>query len=212
MSRTPRAVAVLALASASVFTMLARGQAPSRFNERLVSAFAYRNVGPFRMGARTSDIAVPAAPAKEHLYTFYVVVLDRRRVEDDEQRHDVRAGVRRAEQARDRRRHAWRRRTPNIVWVGTGDAFTSRSSYAGDGVYKSTDAGKTWKNMGLEGLASHRAHRDPSDESGHRLRRRDGPSLLGRTTSAACFKTTNGGATWEKVLYVSDEASASSIS
>jgi hypothetical protein len=38
---------------------------------------------------------------------------------------------------------------PNIVWVGTGDAFVSRSSYRGDGIYKSTDAGRTWKNMGL---------------------------------------------------------------
>ena len=76
----------------------------------------------------------------------------------------------------------------NIVWVGTGDAFTSRSSYAGDGVYKSTDAGRTWKNMGLARLAPHRAHRDPSDEPRHRLRRRDGPSLLRRTPSAACSR------------------------
>src|SRR6185436_15656823 len=41
-------------------------------DERLLEAFTYRNVGPFRMGARTSDIAVPASPQKDHLYTFYV--------------------------------------------------------------------------------------------------------------------------------------------
>src|SRR5687768_3820782 len=46
-------------------------QAPA-FNEQLVSSLTYRNLGPFRMGARTSDIAVPDAPAKDHLYTFYV--------------------------------------------------------------------------------------------------------------------------------------------
>lgn len=37
----------------------------------------------------------------------------------------------------------------NIVWVGTGEANNSRSTYWGDGVYKSTDGGRTWKNMGL---------------------------------------------------------------
>ena len=39
---------------------------------------------------------------------------------------------------------------PNIVWVGTGEANNSRSTYWGDGVYKSSDAGKSWKNMGLK--------------------------------------------------------------
>jgi len=38
---------------------------------------------------------------------------------------------------------------PNIVWVGTGEVLMARSSYAGTGVFKSTDAGKTWQNMGL---------------------------------------------------------------
>src|SRR5213594_667552 len=42
------------------------------FNESLLRAFTFRNVGPFRMQARASAIAVPASPAKEHLYTFYV--------------------------------------------------------------------------------------------------------------------------------------------
>ena len=38
---------------------------------------------------------------------------------------------------------------PNVVWVGTGEVLMARSSYAGFGVYKSTDAGATWTNMGL---------------------------------------------------------------
>ena len=38
---------------------------------------------------------------------------------------------------------------PNVVWVGTGEANTRQSSSWGDGVYKSTDAGATWKRMGL---------------------------------------------------------------
>ena len=90
----------------------------------------------------------------------------------------------------------------NIVWVGTGDAFTSRSSYAGDGVYKSTDAGKTWKNMGLKDshhiarIAIHPTNPDIVYVAamGH---------LFSENDERGVFKTTDGGTTWEKVLYVS---------
>ena len=92
----------------------------------------------------------------------------------------------------------------NIVWVGTGDAFTSRSSYAGDGVYKSTDAGRTWTNMGLRD--SHHIARiaiDPANPDvvfvaamGH---------LYSDNVERGVFKTTNGGATWDKVLFVNDK-------
>ena len=59
---------------------------PDLFNETLLRAFTFRNVGPFRMQARASAIAVPNGPPNEHLYTFYVGDLDRRRVQDDERR------------------------------------------------------------------------------------------------------------------------------
>ena len=42
------------------------------FGESLLKNFTYRNLGPFRMGVRMSDIAVPDAPSEAHLYTFYV--------------------------------------------------------------------------------------------------------------------------------------------
>jgi hypothetical protein len=39
---------------------------------------------------------------------------------------------------------------PDLIWVGTGEANNSRTAYYGDGVYKSTDGGKTWQHMGLK--------------------------------------------------------------
>ena len=47
-------------------------QSADLFNEHLLQPFTYRNLGPFRMGARTSDIAVPDVAGQDHLYTFYV--------------------------------------------------------------------------------------------------------------------------------------------
>ena len=62
---------------------------------------------------------------------------------------------------------------PNIVWVGTGEPWVIRySDVMGDGVYKSTDAGKTWKNMGLPETGRISRVLDPSDEPEHRLRLR----------------------------------------
>ena len=99
---------------------------------------------------------------------------------------------------------------PNIVWVGTGEANIFRASEAGIGVYKSTDAGKTWKHMGLEGtytIARIVIHPKNPDivyvaATGHEW-----------TTNPerGVFKTADGGATWQKVLFVNDQVGANDI-
>ncbi len=90
---------------------------------------------------------------------------------------------------------------PNVVWVGTGEANNSRSCYWGDGVYKSTDAGKTWTHMGLK--ESHHIGRivfHPQNPDivyvaalGH---------LFSENPERGLYKTTDGGKTWSKVLEV----------
>ena len=59
---------------------------------------------------------------------------------------------------------------PETVWAGTGEAWAIRDiDVAGDGVYKSTDGGKTWTNMGLAGERPHRSHSDRSRKRQQRL-------------------------------------------
>ena len=93
---------------------------------------------------------------------------------------------------------------PNIVWVGTGEVIAASHSAWGDGVYKSTDAGKTWTHMGLK--ESHYVGKiviDPDDPDvvyvaavGH---------LWGSNPERGIYKTTDGGRTWNKILFISDE-------
>jgi photosystem II stability/assembly factor-like uncharacterized protein len=92
----------------------------------------------------------------------------------------------------------------NIVWVGTGEANPRNSVSYGDGVYKSTDGGKTWKNMGLKKsfqIGRIKIHpKDPNIVYVGALGR-----LYGANEERGLFKTTDGGKTWQKVLYVDDK-------
>jgi photosystem II stability/assembly factor-like uncharacterized protein len=96
---------------------------------------------------------------------------------------------------------------PNIVWVGTGEANIFRSSQAGIGVYKSVDAGKTWRHMGLSDtytiprIVIHPANPDIVyvAASGHEWT---------ANADRGVYKTTDGGKTWQKTLYVDDKTGA----
>ncbi len=94
-------------------------------------------------------------------------------------------------------------KNPNVIWVGTGENNNQRSVSYGDGVYKSEDGGKSWKNMGLK-MSEHigRIAIDPSD-----------PDIVfvaayGPVWSSGgergIYKTTDGGKTWKQVLFVSE--------
>ena len=97
------------------------------------------------------------------------------------------------------------------IWVGTGEVNASRSSYAGVGVLKSVDNGKTWINIGL--ADSHHISRiwfNPNNTNeliigavGH---------LYTANSERGVFKTTDGGVTWQKTLFVNDNTGVIDIS
>jgi len=99
---------------------------------------------------------------------------------------------------------------PNVVWVGTGESFIRSNVSLGNGVYRSTDAGRTWKHRGLDetGRVS-RVVVDPRD-----------PDVAfvaavgtgyGPQRERGVFRTTDGGETWDHVLFVDENTGASDL-
>ena len=99
---------------------------------------------------------------------------------------------------------------PNVIYAGTGEPTIRGDVSYGDGVYKSTDGGKTWTNVGLADthhIAQIRIHPHNPDlvyvaAMGH---------AFGPNAERGVFRTQDGGATWEKVLYKSDKAGAADL-
>jgi photosystem II stability/assembly factor-like uncharacterized protein len=100
---------------------------------------------------------------------------------------------------------------PNVVYAGTGEACARGNVSHGDGVYRSTDGGRTWKNVGLRN-SRHigRVRVDPRDPDlvyvaalGH---------AFGPNAERGVFRSKNGGVTWQRVLFKSEAAGAVDLS
>lgn len=162
----------------------------------------WRSIGPQVMSGRVTDIAVPHGIP----YTFYVATASGgvwktenegttwKAIFDDAPSGSTGAIACAPSQ-------------PNTVWVGLGEANIFRSSMSGTGVYKSTDAGKTWQHMGLadsQHIARIVIH--PTNPNvvyiaaaGHEWNWNEQRGI---------FKTTDGGKTWKKVLYENEKVGA----
>lgn len=166
--------------------------------QSLLGEVAFTSVGPTIMSGRVVDIdANPADPS--HFYvayasgglwkttsngTAFTPLFDRQAV--------LTIGDLAVDWARN-----------ETLWLGTGESNSSRSSYAGVGVYRSADGGATWQHLGLE--ETHHIGRvvlHPTDSNtvwvaaiGH---------LYSPNPERGVFKTTDGGKTWQKTLFIDD--------
>jgi photosystem II stability/assembly factor-like uncharacterized protein len=93
---------------------------------------------------------------------------------------------------------------PSVIWVGTGEGNPRNSLNGGFGVYKSLDGGKSWKSMGLEKTRHiHRIKIDPTDPNTVYVGAIGSP--WGEHPERGVFKTTDGGETWKKILFVNNK-------
>jgi photosystem II stability/assembly factor-like uncharacterized protein len=97
------------------------------------------------------------------------------------------------------------------IWIGTGESNSSRSSYAGIGILKSTDKGKTWNNVGLK----------DSQHIGRIIINKNNPNevivaavghLYTPNAERGIYKTTDGGKSWNKVLFIDNNTGIIDIS
>jgi len=196
--RTLRIVSVLLCAVAL------SGQGSKGKFEPLLDSFTFRNLGPFRAGAWVADLAVPEGSPRGR--TFYVgarsggVWKTNNRgttfqpVTDEAGLMSIGA-------------LAVAPSNPEIVWLGEGDASATRSAYHGKGVFRSTDGAKTWQHVGLaETQHISRIVIHPSNPNVVWV------AALGKLYSTGpdrgVFKTTDGGKSWAKTLFVSEGAGA----
>ena len=92
---------------------------------------------------------------------------------------------------------------PSTVWVGTGEGNPRNSISLGEGMYKTIDGGKSWKKMGLEKTRNiHRIIVDPSNPNTVYAGAIGNP--YAEHPERGVFKTTNGGETWDKILFTND--------
>ncbi len=170
--------------------------------EDVFKVFEYRNFSPTAVSAWISDIAVPENPDSANLHVFYAAArhggvwktsnngVTFECITDELPTTSIGA----VEVAPN---------NPNILWVGTGEASNARSTHRGYGVYKSSDAGKSFTFMGLENT-QHIPRIVIHPENEDIVFVASMGSLFSPNEERGVYKTTDGGESWEKVLYINE--------
>lgn len=189
-------VLALAIITAAV-TVAQEKPSTETFNDQLFSSLKFRSIGPAVTSGRVSDFAVNPENHSE----YYVATASGgvwkttnrgvtfRPIFDDQGSYSIGCV-------------SLAPTDPNTVWVGSGENNNQRSVAYGDGVYKSEDAGKTWKNMGLKNsqhiseIVIHLSNKNIIYVGAY------GP-LWNEGGERGVYKSTDGGATWTNVKSVS---------
>ncbi len=171
----------------------------------LFSALRYRNIGPFRGGR---SVAVAGNAGQTHTFYFGGAAggvwkttdggISWRNVSDKYFKTTAVGAL------------AVAPSDPNVIYAGMGEPFIRGNMATGDGVYKSDNGGKTWLSVGLKNThVISQIVVSPENPQvvfvaalGH---------VFGNNTERGIYRSTNGGKTWKKVLYVNNETGASSI-
>ncbi|WP_457652102.1 WD40/YVTN/BNR-like repeat-containing protein [Rhodocaloribacter sp.] len=186
-----------------VFATIPTTRAQS-YDEALYSALDYRNLGPYRGGRSAAVTGVPGQPSTYYFGSAGGGVWKStdggqtwKNISDDFFGGSIGAVA----------VSEW---DPNVIYVGGGEVTVRGNVSHGYGVWKSEDAGKTWKHVGLDDarrIPRIRIHpRNPdlvyAAVLGH---------LFGPNEERGVFRSKDGGATWEKILFVSDEVGAADL-
>ena len=180
-------------------TSTADVNAPIELNNKWTQAMTWRSIGPANMGGRIVDLAV--VPSDTSTYWIatggggLLKTTNNGATFVHQFDHEATVAVGSV---------AVSKSDPKTVWVGTGENNPRNSVSYGDGVYKSTDGGRTWKNMGLKKTFQiGRIVIDPKDPNvvyvGALGR------LYGPNEQRGLYKTTDGGESWDRVLFVNDK-------
>ena len=170
--------------------------------ESLLAQLPFRNVGPTVMSGRVTDIdAFPADPT--HFYVAYASGGLWRTANNGQTFtpiFDHESVMTIGDIAVD-----WM--NGETIWVGTGENNSSRSSYAGNGIYRSTDGGNSWEHLGLEETQrTGRIVLHPTDSDV--LWVAAAGALYSPNPERGVYKSVDGGRSWEKVLFVDDNTGA----
>src|SRR5262245_11317754 len=196
---------MLTAAIALLFAAATPAPAPAPDLAAALKTLKFREIGPAVMGGRIDDFAVVESdPDVVYVATASGGVMKTTNggttwepVFDDEKTATIGA-------------IAVAPSDPSIVWVGTGESNNRQSSSWGNGVYKSTDGGKTWTHVGL--ADTHHIGRivvHPTDPNTVWVAAAG--NLWGPSKDRGVYKTTDGGATWKNVLFINEDTGVNDI-